>query len=81
MFSTEYRFRVPPHLTKIEIRDYLEKLYNLDVKKVDTSNFDGKKRKFKQFTYRTPAYKVAIVTLRTPKEPIKPDESSEPNEL
>ena len=62
----EYRFRVPPYLTKIEIRDYLEKIYQLDVKKVNTVNYEGKKRRYNGYEFQRPAYKMAIVTLFTP---------------
>ena len=64
----QYRFRVPPYLTKIEIRDYLEKIYQLDVKKVNTVNWDGRKRRYKKHIYQEPDYKEAIVTLWDPKD-------------
>lgn len=54
-------------MTKLEIRDYLEQIYKLDVEKVNTVNWDGEiKSGYKGYKYRTSSYKVAIVTLQTP---------------
>jgi large subunit ribosomal protein L23 len=38
-------FRVPPKMTKHEIREYLTKIYDLPVRKVNTMNYDGKRKR------------------------------------
>ena len=53
-------FRVPSMLTKLDISQYLSKLYNLNVTNIHTVNFiahDNKARRRHE-----PAYKNAIVT-------------------
>ena len=58
-------FRVAPHLSKPEIKQYLMKVYRLPVIKVDTFNKMGKiKVNNKNNTkWRKPDWKKAIVTL------------------
>ena len=58
-----YVFRVPPSTTKLEIKDYLEKIYGLDVKKVTTVNYDGKVKVRNGKKYQQKAYKRATITL------------------
>ena len=38
-------FRVLPRMTKHEIKEYLTKIYSLPVKKVNTANYMGKRKK------------------------------------
>jgi large subunit ribosomal protein L23 len=38
-------FRVPPRMTKHEVKEYLTKIYNLPVRKVNTMNYDGKRKR------------------------------------
>lgn len=59
-------FRVPPFLTKLEIRDYLEKIYEMDVMKVNTAIFLGRVKKVNGYAFRTKTKKVAYVTVRNP---------------
>lgn len=60
-------FRVLPKMTKHEVKEYLTKIYNLPVKKVNTMNYLGKrkqmmgKRRAAYFKYAD--YKKAIVTF------------------
>ena len=68
----EYVFRVPPRMTKPEIKDYLEKIYGLDVKKVNTMIYEGKEKRRNGIKYRRPDYKKAIVKLNTPCVPPQP---------
>lgn len=57
-------FYVPVNQTKYEIRQYLKKIYDLDIIKVNTILHDGRlKRDAKGKWYKTPAYKKAIVTI------------------
>lgn len=60
-------FRVQPRMTKHEIKEYLTKIYELPVEKVNTMNIMGKRKQ--AFTKRGIArwkekdYKKAIVTF------------------
>jgi len=60
-----YTFRVHPDASKPEIRDAIETIFDVKVKKVNTLNRKGKrKRNRKNFTYGTrPTVKRALVTL------------------
>mmetsp|Transcript_9391 Transcript_9391/g.11787 ORF Transcript_9391/g.11787 Transcript_9391/m.11787 type:complete len:123 (-) Transcript_9391:139-507(-) len=60
-------FRVLPKMTKHEVKEYLTKIYDLPVKKVNTANYMGKykralgKRKIIYYKYRD--FKKAFVTF------------------
>lgn len=54
-------FRVPLHLTKLDIKAYLEGLYGLPVQSVETTIFLG--RVTKNGTKRMPDKKNAVVTF------------------
>ncbi len=60
-------FRVLPRMTKHEIKEYLTKIYQLPVKKVNTANYMGKRKrafgKKKMIHYKYKDYKKAIVTF------------------
>ena len=45
---TKYTFHVPPHMTKHDIKEYLTKIYCMDVVKVNTVNYEGKKKRVDQ---------------------------------
>lgn len=38
----EALLRVPPSMTKTEVKEYLNKIYNIDVTKIMTANYLGK---------------------------------------
>jgi len=69
---TELVFRVPPHMTKHEIKDYLQAVYGFDVKNVNTVNRLGKVKYpagyslVRHKAYRRPDFKQAYVTLNSP---------------
>jgi large subunit ribosomal protein L23 len=58
-------FRVPPRMTKHEIREYLTKIYELPVRKVNTMNYDGKRKRLLSqagiIYYKYKDFKKAIV--------------------
>ena len=60
-------FRVDPKMTKLDVREYLQKVYGLPVKKVNTANYDGKLKRGSMRLpgklFRTKAYKKAYVTF------------------
>lgn len=64
--KNHYTFRVNPKANKHQIRDAIEKLFNVKVTAVNTMNYDGKlsgRRGKGQPGFR-PNWKKAIVTLR-----------------
>lgn len=60
-------FRVLPKMTKHEVKEYLQKIYKLPVKKVNTMNYLGKRLRIitsRRIAYRKePNWKKAIVTF------------------
>lgn len=56
-------FRVSPKANKIQIRRAVERLFEVEVKDVRTSNFTGKNKRWGRFVGRRPNWKKAYVTL------------------
>jgi large subunit ribosomal protein L23 len=60
-------FRVLPRMTKHEVKEYLTKIYELPVKKVNTMNYMGKRKRAvgrrKVVHYKYKDFKKAIVTF------------------
>ena len=60
-------FKVDPKMTKLEVREYLEKVYGLPVRKVNTTNYDGKLKRGSMRLpgklFRKKAYKKAFVSF------------------
>lgn len=63
-----YAFVVIPSASKIEIRNAVEKMYNVKVDRVNTCRYDGKRSsrytKAGMIRGRKPAFKKAVITLR-----------------
>lgn len=59
-----YTFEVDKNSNKIEIKNAVEKLYNVKVLKVNTVNYDGKKKRVGKYEGKTNAYKKAFVKLQ-----------------
>ena len=63
-----YAFIVDKNSNKYQIKDAVEKLYDVKVVAVNTMNYDGKKKsrytKAGIVTGRRPAFKKAVVTLK-----------------
>ena len=59
----KYTFKVNKKATKIEIRNAVEKLFNVKVLKVNTINVKGKKKRVGYHQGRTSDWKKAIVTI------------------
>lgn len=49
---------------QFDIRAALEQIYGLKVERVNTINYQGKKKRSKDVIYRRPDYKKAYVTLK-----------------
>jgi large subunit ribosomal protein L23 len=62
--SGKYAFIVNKNVNKIEIRDAIESIYNVTVKKVAVMNIHGKKRRIGWVQGRRSSWKKAIVTLK-----------------
>jgi len=64
--NNHYTFRVEPKANKHQIRDAIEKQFNVKVVSVNTMNYMGKMsgRRGRALPGRRPSWKKAIVTLR-----------------
>jgi large subunit ribosomal protein L23 len=59
-----YSFEVHPEATKPEIKQAIERIYNVKVMSVRTANRHGKRRRYR-FTYgKTRSWKKAVVVLQ-----------------
>jgi len=61
----KYAFKVHPEANKKQIKSAIEKVFNVHVVKVNTSNHIGKVRRVRFQPGLTPGWKKAIVTLKT----------------
>ncbi len=63
--DNQYLFRVDPSANKIEIKNAVEKIFNVKVTKVNTMNRRGKQKRLRSMNYgMTAAWKRAVVTLK-----------------
>ncbi len=60
----KYAFQVAVQANKFEIRDAVEKLFNVKVREVRTMVMHGKHKRVGQHEVKRPNWKKAIVTLR-----------------
>ncbi|MCQ2440462.1 MAG: 50S ribosomal protein L23 [Clostridia bacterium] len=67
----KYTFKVAKNASKIEIADAVEKLFKVDVAKVNTVNVRGKARRMGRYEGYTASWKKAIVTLKPSSKPIE----------
>lgn len=63
MENGKYTFEVKIDATKIEIKNAVEELFTVRVKKVNTMRYDGKKKRVGVHMGRTKAWKKAIVEI------------------
>ena len=59
----KYTFKVDPRANKLEIKEAIEKLFNVKVTAIRTINVKPKKRRVGRYTGLTNRTKKAIVTL------------------
>jgi large subunit ribosomal protein L23 len=62
--ENKYIFHVAIDANKIQIKQAVEEIYNVTVKKVNTLNLSGKWRRVRYKEGKTPDWKKAIVTLK-----------------
>jgi len=60
----KYVFKVDPKANKTEIKNAIEKIFNVNVEKIATLNEKPKKRRVGRYTGLTNRSKRAIVTLK-----------------
>lgn len=60
----KYTFKVDRNANKIEIAKAVEKLFDVEVKKVNTMNVKGQKKRMGMHSGYRPDFKKAIVTLK-----------------
>lgn len=65
MTEGKYTFEVALDATKLEIKDAVEGLFSVKVKKVNTLRYDGKKKRVGAHLGKTKAWKKAIVQIDT----------------
>lgn len=61
--NNTYTFKVDKRANKIEIRNAVEEIFNVDVLKVNTINMLGKKRRLGRNEGKRPDWKKAMVKL------------------
>lgn len=62
--NNEYVFIVDRKANKIQIREAVEKLFNVKVESVNTLNIKPKAERFRMSVYKTSAIKKAVVKLK-----------------
>ena len=62
--ANTYVFEVHPKANKVQIRNAVERLFEVKVLSVNTAYVRGKQRRRGQSVVRTPDWKKAFVTLR-----------------
>jgi ribosomal protein L23 len=72
-FVKELVFKTVPQATKGEIKNILEGVYGLEVEKVKTVNYLGKKKRGRDGFYRRADFKKAYVSLKGPEEGLAKD--------
>ena len=67
----KYTFKVAKDANKIEIADAVEKIFKVEVAKVNTIRVRGKARRMGRYNGYTSSWKKAIVTLKEKSKPIE----------
>ncbi len=62
--ANSFNFEVNKKVKKIQIKETIEKLFEVKVLSVRTLNRAGKNRKYRNKVYKTSGWKKAIVTLK-----------------
>ena len=60
----KYTFEVAPQATKLQIKEAVEKAFDVRVVKVNTMNVHGKTKRLGARVFKTSGWKKAIVTLK-----------------
>lgn len=71
MGERKYTFIVHKSCNKIQVRNAIEKIFDVSVEKVFTMNYMGKKKRFRFHEGKRADFKKAIVQLRVDSKPIE----------
>ncbi|MDK2918785.1 MAG: large subunit ribosomal protein [Candidatus Petromonas sp.] len=63
MAEKKYTFEVDKRSNKVEIKKAVEKIFGVNVDKVNTISVKGKKKRMGRYEGRTKSWKKAVVTL------------------
>lgn len=69
--AKRYTFKVDKRATKTQIKVAVEDIFGVKVEKVNTANYDGKKKRMGRHEGTTSSYKKAIVQLSKDSKPIE----------
>lgn len=69
--AKRYTFKVDKRATKTQIKVAIEDIFGVKVEKVNTANYDGKKKRKGRYEGMTSSYKKAIVQLSKDSKPIE----------
>ena len=76
MEENKYTFVVSSKANKIEIKNALESIFDVQVQSVNTANYKGKRKRLGRFPEgKQPSWKKAIITLSESSKPIELFES------
>lgn len=59
----KYTFIVDPRANKTQIKNAVQEIFSVKVAKVNTMNYDGKKKRMGRNVGKTASFKKAVVTL------------------
>ncbi len=62
--NATYTFEVDSRVNKYQVRDAIEKLYNVEVESVRIMNYKGKPKRYGRFEGHSRSYKKAVVKLK-----------------
>ncbi|MDO5441835.1 MAG: 50S ribosomal protein L23 [Bacillota bacterium] len=68
--NKKYTFKVATDATKFDIKAAVEAAFDVEVVRVNTSNYDGKLKRQGKYVGRTASYKKAIVEISENSKPI-----------
>jgi large subunit ribosomal protein L23 len=60
----KYTFKVATRATKIDVRNAVEKIFNVDVEQINIQNKRSEIKNFGRYRGKSPAWKKAIVTVK-----------------
>ena len=60
----KYTFKVAPAATKVDVRNAVEKIFDVKVQQVNIQNVRGKRRTLGRYAGTTSAWKKAVVTVQ-----------------
>ena len=69
--ENKYTFMVDLRANKTQIKEAVEKLFKVNVAKVNTVSVRGKERRMGRYSGYTASWKKAIVTLKADSKPIE----------